>query len=153
MSGGGADVPWTPGLGACRSLQAFRSILSCLFGLTRANLGGVARHEELRHQPGPAGLVRRTDTAARVAVEVLIEEDVVPEVRVGVSALIEAVDRSASVRICKEQPSQTAGDLVGNLVEGREVPRARRALDPEVITVVVMELLQGLNDEEIDRKP
>src|SRR2546430_5252860 len=55
MSGGGADVPWTPGLGACRSLQAFRSILSCLFGLTRANLGGVTRHEKLRHQPGPAG--------------------------------------------------------------------------------------------------
>src|SRR2546429_9418087 len=145
MSGGGADVPWTPGLGACRSLQAFRSILSCLFGLTRANLGGVTRHEELRHQPGPAGLVRGTDTAAGVAVEVLIEEDVIPVVRVGVSALIEAVDRPASVPICKEQPSQTAGDLLGDLVEGRDVPRDRRAFDPGVITVVGMELLQGLN--------
>src|SRR5882762_2118201 len=145
MSGGGADVPWTPGLGGCRSLQAFRSILSCLFGLTRANLCGVARHEKLRHQPGPAGLVRGTDATTGVAVEVLIEEDVVPEVRVGVCALMEAVDRPASVPICKEQPSQTAGDLVGDLVEGCEVPGARRAFDPEVITVVVMELLQGLN--------
>ena len=121
MSGGWADVSWTTGLGRCRNLQVFRSILY-LFGLTRANFRGVTRHEELRHQPGPAGLVRGTNPTTGVAVEVLIEEDVVPEVRVGVGALIEAVDRPASVPICKEQPSQTAGDLVGNLVEGCEVP-------------------------------
>src|SRR6266403_6168845 len=120
MSGGAADVPWTPRLG--RSLPAFRGIHSWLFGCTRANLCGVARHEKLRHQPGPAGLVRGTDATTSVAVEVLIEEDVVPEVRVGVCALIEAVDRPASIPVCKEQPSQTAGDLVGNLVEGCEVP-------------------------------
>src|SRR5256885_12074702 len=99
MAGRGAGVRWTPGLGACRSLQAWRSILSCLFGFTRASLGGVTRHEKLRRRPGPAGLVRGTDTAPGVAVEVLIEEDVVPEVRVGVGALIEAVDRPASVPI------------------------------------------------------
>src|SRR5437660_12799045 len=112
MSGGGADVPWTPGLGACRSLQAFRSILSCLFGLTRANLGGVTRHEKLHHQPGPAGLVRGTDTAPGVAVEVRIEEGLVPEIRVGVRGLIEAVDGPASVPIRNAQTGQSARDRV-----------------------------------------
>ena len=40
--------------------------------------------EQFRHQAGPAGLVRRPDTAARVAVEVLVEQDVVPEMRIAV---------------------------------------------------------------------
>jgi hypothetical protein len=63
-----------------------------------------------------------TDATTGVAVEVLIEEDVVAEVRVGLCAFVEAVDRPASVPIRKEQPSQTAGDLVGNLVESCQVP-------------------------------
>src|SRR5437879_13187740 len=103
MSGGGADVPWTPGLGACRSLQAFRSILSCLFGLTRANLCGVARHEKLRHQTGPAGLVRGTDATTSVAVEVLIDEDVVQEVRDATWGVIVGEEWTTYIAVCHEQ--------------------------------------------------
>ena len=41
------------------------------------------RLQELGDEAGPAGLMRRADAAAGVAVEVLVEQQVVAEVRVG----------------------------------------------------------------------
>src|SRR5262249_56742126 len=41
-----------------------------------------ARLQQLGDKPGPTGLVRRADAAPRVAVEVFVEQQVIPEVRV-----------------------------------------------------------------------
>src|SRR5258707_1280177 len=40
------------------------------------------RLQQLGHESRPSGLMRRADAAPRVAVEVLVEEDVVAEVRI-----------------------------------------------------------------------
>ena len=66
-----------------RSLRRHRQ-----FAPVRA-LRGIARHvrQQQRDQPGPAGLVRGADAAAGVAVEVLVEQHVVAEVRIGPAAL------------------------------------------------------------------
>src|ERR1700746_3237399 len=126
----------------------------CLgLALARAYFGRVTRHEKLCHQPGPAGLVGGTDATTRVAVEVLVEKHAVPEVRIGLCALVEAMNRPAPVPIRKEQATQADGDLVGNFVERRKLSRACWAFDAELIPVVVVELLQRLYDEEVDRKP
>ena len=45
------------------------------------------------------------------------------------------------------------GQLVGDLLDRDEAARAGRALDLEVVAVVVMELLQRLDDQEVDREP
>src|ERR1700739_2785205 len=81
-------------------------------------LGGVARHQELRDQTRPAGLMCRADAPPGVAVEVFIEEYVVAEVRVVEGALAQAMDRPTAVRIREEQPCQARGEIVGHLVDG-----------------------------------
>ena len=66
-------------------------------------------------------------------------------------------DRSAASRfrpktgrrpsaVAQEQARQPAGQLVGDLVEGEELARPGRALDLEVVAVVVVELLQRFDD-------
>src|SRR5215469_8183947 len=110
-------------------------------------LGAVAGHQQLRHEPCPAGLMRGADAPPAIAVEVFVEENVVAEVRVLEGALVHAVHRPLTLLVGEEQPREAPGQLIGNLVERRESPRARRALDAEVIAVVVMKLLQRLDDE------
>ena len=47
----------------------------------------------LGHEPGPAGLVAGAQPRPVVAVEVLVEEDVVAPVRIGLELLRAAIDR------------------------------------------------------------
>jgi len=63
-----------------------------------------------------------TNATTRVAVEVLVEEEIVAEVRVGLRAFIEAMDRPAPFSIREKESCQTGGNLVGHLVQGEQVP-------------------------------
>src|SRR4051794_14163225 len=54
--------------------------------------------DQVGDQRGPTGLVFRTESHAGVAMEVLVERDVVPPPRVGRQQLVPAVHRSAAVR-------------------------------------------------------
>ena len=74
--------------------------------------------EQLGDQAGPAGLVRRADAAAGVAVEVLVEQDVVAEVRIGLQlrSWSPKTGRRPS-RPSQEEPRQAARQFVGHLVD------------------------------------
>src|SRR5581483_5580762 len=62
--------------------------------------------EELGHQRRPARLVARADPGAVVPVEVLVEEDQVPPVRIALELLGPAVDRPPPVGPSQEQPRE-----------------------------------------------
>ena len=63
----------------------------CFSGFFRAGseqgvirmLGAAARLQEFGDEPRPAGLMRRADAAASVAMKIFMEQHVVLEVRVG----------------------------------------------------------------------
>ena len=59
--------------------------------------------DEVGDEAGPAGLVRGAETVAVVAVEVFVERDVVPEVRVVLELGVAAEDRPAAVRAAQEE--------------------------------------------------
>ena len=61
--------------------------------------------------PGPAGLVARAKAGAVVAVEVLVEEDVVAPVRVVLELLRAAVDRPAALVVAQEDRAEAVGEL------------------------------------------
>ena len=67
--------------------------------------------------PGPAGLVARAEPGAVVAVEVLVEEDVVAPVGIGLELLRAAVDGSPAVLVAQEDAGEPVGDLLGHLEE------------------------------------
>src|SRR3954451_15201280 len=62
-------------------------------------------------EAGPAGLVAGTQARAVVAVEVLVEEQVVAPVRVGFDLLGPAIDRPLAVLVPQEDPTEPVGDL------------------------------------------
>lgn len=51
------------------------------------------------------------------------------------------------------QPRQAASQFNSDIVDGQETAGASRPFDFEVVSVVVMELLEGLDDEEVQREP
>src|SRR6478609_930410 len=55
--------------------------------------------DQVRDDAGPAGLVRGSDPLARVAVEVLVEEQQVVPVRVGLELFDRAVDGAATIGV------------------------------------------------------
>src|SRR6516162_3434101 len=80
-------------------------------------LGAVAGHQQLRHQPGPAGLMRGAHTPPAVAVKIFVEQNVVAEVRISEGALVHAVHRPVTLLVDEEQTREARGQLIGDLVE------------------------------------
>ena len=72
--------------------------------------------DRLGHQPGPAGLVAGPEPRAVVAVEVLVEQEVVAPVRIGLELLRAAVDGAPAVLVPQEDPRRA----------GRRSPRPPR---------------------------
>src|SRR3989475_5611938 len=104
-------------------------------------------------QSSPARLVRRAQPPAGVAVEVLVEEDVIAEVGVLPHLLRGAEERPAAVRPRHEDTQETPGQLVGHLAERQQLPRAGRALDLEARPVIVVEASEALDQQVVDRHP
>ena len=85
--------------------------------------------------------------------EVLIEVDVVAEMRIVLMPRLVAEDGPSAVLIPQEDARQSQRQLVCDIVDRRKVAGAGRTCDAKVIAVVVMKLLQRLDDEEIHGKP
>src|SRR5262249_56884084 len=81
---------------------------------------GVAGGEHV-HDPGddpaPSGLMARAETRAVVAVEVLVEQEEVPPVRVVLESPCASVHRSPAVGAAEEDAAQATADVLGHLVE------------------------------------
>src|SRR5580765_247620 len=68
-----------------------------------------------RDRARPSRLVTGAKTRAVVAVEILVEENVVAPVRVLLEHLRAAVDRTSSGRILEEDACEAVGNLLGDL--------------------------------------
>jgi len=95
------------------------------------------------HQAGPPGLVCGTEPGAVVAMEVLVEQDEVPPVRVLLEQSGPAIDGPPSVVTTQERADEAAGQLLRHLEQRHHRPRARRALDPQIVTVIPVVRDQG----------
>src|SRR5688500_12301581 len=93
------------------------------------------------------------DASAGVAVEVLVKwNEVVPQ-RIVLKELDRAEHRPPSPAVVEEDPREAPRDLLRHLPQGHHLTGTRRALDAETFSEVVMELLERLDDEEVDREP
>src|SRR5207244_13428529 len=81
----------------------------------------LARLQQFRYQACPAGLMRRTDTAPGVAIEIFVEQEVFAEMGIGGKLGILSKDGPGPVVAAGEDPRQPARQFVGHLVEGDEV--------------------------------
>src|ERR1041385_5501128 len=89
--------------------------------------------EQLGDQGGPARLGARAEAVPQVAVEVLVEEDEVPPVRVVPVPFEPAVRRPAAVGAAQEDPREAPRDLPRRLPQRHLLAGARRELHLELV--------------------
>src|SRR5665811_2040786 len=105
--------------GRCWPLSARRDgvpvwrLLPCLSPLS-IGWTAIGRRfgNQVSDQRGPTGLVTCAQPSSGVAVEVLVKEDVVSPVWIGLGDFIVAVDRAATMLISQEHRDQAAGKIV-----------------------------------------
>src|SRR6266513_1013279 len=102
----------------------------------------TARLNQLRNQARPARLVVGPYAAAGVAVEIFVKQKVIPEMRILLHFFVLTEKRPVSCAVPQEDPAEPAPEFRGHLVNAHEFPGASRALHPEVVAIVVVELLQ-----------
>src|SRR4051794_9040057 len=93
------------------------------------------------------------DAGAVVAVEVLMEQDVVTEMLIGLEFRNITKNRSLPGLVPKEDVRESPRDFLGNLPQIHQVAGAGRAFHLEVVPVIVVKLLQRLDQKVVDRKP
>src|SRR5262249_8073886 len=92
-------------------------------------------------------------STAGLAVEVLVEQHQVAEVRVvGVAALV-AVTGPSSGGVGEEEARQATPDLACRLQQADVSARPRRQLHQQVVAVEVVVALQSLDEEVVEREP
>src|SRR5262249_31511457 len=67
------------------------------------------------NQSGPPGLMTGADAGTVVAVKILVEQQMVPPMRIGLELLRATKDRPASCTIAQENASQPVGNFAGYL--------------------------------------
>ncbi|HTF09439.1 MAG TPA: hypothetical protein VK659_14830, partial [Asanoa sp.] len=85
--------------------------------------------DHVRDEPGPPGLVGRAEARTIVAVEVLVEQEVVAPPRIGLHPLDVAEAWASSVSIGKEDRDQPLPEIGGDDVERHLVSGSGRVLD------------------------
>src|ERR1700740_2373926 len=109
--------------------------------------------DEFRHQAAPPRLMARTDPRTIIAVEVFVEENQVAPMWIALKRLCFAPHRAAARTIAQKNVRQPPRNLRGHLPEIGLPARVRRAGHLEVLSVVVVELLQRFHQQVIDGKP
>src|SRR5262249_1024519 len=93
------------------------------------------------------------DPRADVAVEVLVEEQVVPPVRIVLEPVAAAEDGTPSGGVAQEDVREPLLDLPGNLEQVHQAARAGRALDFEILSVIGEVVEQAADEHHVDRQP
>ena len=98
--------------------------------------------EEFRDESRPSCLMRCAYASTGVAVEILVEEHEVSEMRIAGQLRVIAEHGPFAVFVFEEETSKPAGELVCHLRERQVRSRTSGALHLEVVAVVVVKFLQ-----------
>src|SRR5437667_4094518 len=93
------------------------------------------------------------DAPAGIAVEVLVKQNEIVPVAVGLKFRNVAVDRPLASFIAEEDLRKSARELGGHFPQREHVSGARRELNFEIVAEVVKKLLQRLDEQEVYGKP
>jgi hypothetical protein len=91
-----------------------------------------------------------TDASARIAVEVLVEQQVLAPVRVGLKGLVRAEDWASPVLSTQEDVRQPARELICDLPGGEFLARAGGTFHQEIFVIIMVELLERFDQVASD---
>src|SRR5947199_10698277 len=116
---------------------------------------GAAARQILEATDGECrpALVARADPPAGVAAEELGEGDEVAPVGIVAEARVVPLAGAAAVGIRDEEAREPAVELLRDLTETHEAPRAGGTLDAQVVAVEVVVALERLGEQVVQREP
>src|SRR5271166_3434599 len=100
---------------------------------------------QLRDYAGPSGLVARSNSGARIAMEVLMEQHQVAPVGIGLELFEIAEHRPAAFFIAKKNVRHAARQFSRHSPQGHHLSRPGWELNLEIVAQVVMKLLERLD--------
>src|SRR5262245_59114431 len=109
--------------------------------------------QETGDAPRPSGLVTGAEAGAVIAVEVLVEQEIVSPVRILLKHAAATIDRAPAVLVAQKNVGQPAHNLLRHLIEGHMLTRARGTFDRERIAVVGIILQERSDNEAIHGHP
>src|ERR1700761_5183430 len=109
--------------------------------------------DKIRHEGRPPRLVGRAQPLPGFAMEVLVEEDVVAEVGVGLELLVAAKCRAAALGIAGKEADQPGAEVVGDFPEVAVVGATRGVWHLEAVAVEVVEALEAADEHKVDGEP
>ena len=113
----------------------------------------MAAADHVRDQPGPAGLMCGAEAGPVVAVEVLVEDEVVFPRRVVLQAVDPPEAGSPAVRADGEDGDQPVLQIGGDQVEGDLVARPGRVLDGQLVAEELVVAVQRADEQVVQREP
>lgn len=92
-------------------------------GPRRKTLPALGLLKQLGHRSCPTSLMAGPDPSACIPVEVLVEQEVVAPVRIGLERLVCAENRPAAIWTAHKDVRESTRDLLGNLPESKLAAR------------------------------
>lgn len=108
---------------------------------------------DLCNQPGPTTLVRCAETTARVAVEELVEPQVILPVLIEIEQIGMAVDSPAPFVISCKQMLHSVLEFLGDMTQVHVITRTGWTLDLERVAVEHVETEERLDQQEVHTEP
>src|SRR5262249_15126204 len=109
--------------------------------------------DQRRHQPSPSGLMAGADAGTIVAMEIFVEQQVIPPVRIVLEFLGAAEYWPQPILFAQKDPLQPIGDRASDLEQVHDVARASRTFDPEFVAIVQIILHQRADQQHVDGHP
>src|SRR5690349_2697348 len=100
----------------------------------------IQQLDEFCNNPSPAGLVAGAKSSAIVAMEILIEKNIIAPVRVGLEFFGTAVYRPPTLFVPEKDAGEPPGNIHGHLEEVHHAAGTRRTFDFEAVAIIQVEL-------------
>src|SRR5689334_15796541 len=95
----------------------------------------------------------RTQPASGLTVEILVEQDVVLEMRVRLQLVICTKDGPPSLLVAAKNIRQTVPEIISNLFKRQQSAGPDRAFQPKALAIESAELAQAFDNQVVHRNP
>src|SRR6516165_11761558 len=105
------------------------------------------------NNPGPSGLMASAEAGAVVAVEVFIEQDEIPPMRILLKLPCSPVNRPPLVLVVEKDVVRPVRKLLSDLIQCHLPARASGTFHPEIIPIIDVILQQSTDDQAVNGHP
>ena len=98
-------------------------------------------------------MMARAQSLAGFAVKIFVKEHKVAPVRIIDEARVATVARAAPAGVGEKDAGEARAKFKGDLTEVHHAPRSGGAFDLEAVSIEMVVAFEGLEDEEVYRKP